>query len=45
MLGILIFLLLFVMTGAAQDRILVFAGDAGRPLTEEIAAIFEKKRE
>jgi len=31
------------MTAAAQDRILVFAGAASRPPTEEIAAIFEKK--
>jgi molybdate transport system substrate-binding protein len=31
------------MTAAAQERILVFAGAASRPPTEEIAALFEKK--
>lgn len=43
MLGILVFLLLSVMTAAAQDRILVFAGAASRPPAEEIAVLFEKK--
>jgi hypothetical protein len=36
-------LLLSVMTAAAQDRILVFTGVAGRSPTEEIAALFEIK--
>jgi molybdate transport system substrate-binding protein len=43
MFGILISLFISVITAAAQDRILVFAGAASRPPTEEIAAIFEKK--
>ncbi|MBN2319982.1 MAG: molybdate ABC transporter substrate-binding protein [Acidobacteria bacterium] len=43
MFGILFFLFISVMAAAAQDGILVFAGAASRPPTEEIAAIFKKK--